>query len=109
MATLIRIKRFSKAKVAKETFKKGVDFVEKHPIAVSSATLAVSTANLVTNRSRHDKDREYQERQLKAMDKLTNQLGRTASSMNKVNESLKDNDEKRSNKKPLLVIKPFKK
>lgn len=97
MAIHIKVPR---AKAVKETIKDGVNFVDKHPAALSSTALAVSTANLITNKSRHDKDKKYQDRQLKAMDKLSNQLGKTAYSMNKVNESLKDNDKKKG--RPIL-------
>lgn len=86
MATRIKLKR---------SLKRGIKFVEDHPVSVSGATFAASTANLITNRSRHDKDRDYQEKQLKAMENLTSQLKKNASSMNEVTKTLQDKEEKK--------------
>ena len=85
MATRIKLKR---------GLKQGIKFVEEHPVAVSGATLTASTANLITNRSRHNRDRDYQEKQLKAMENLTSQLKKNASSMNEVTKTLQNKEEK---------------
>lgn len=55
---------------------------EALPIGISTAGLGVSAANYMTNRKRAKDSNEYQEKQLKAMDRLT-------SSLNKVDGSLK--------------------
>lgn len=82
MATRIKLKR-------------GLKFIEKHPVAVSGSTLVVSSANLATNRSRHDKDRDYQEKQLRAMENLTSQLKKNASSMDEVTKTLQNKEEEK--------------
>lgn len=66
-------KAFSKKirKVLKNTGK----YIKNHPLLpLSTVTATVSTANLVTNKNRDKKDREYQEKQLIAMEKLTRSL-----------------------------------
>lgn len=55
---------------------------EALPIGISTAGLGISAANYATNRKRAKDSNEYQEKQLKAMDRLT-------SSLNKVDGSLK--------------------
>lgn len=55
---------------------------EALPIGISTAGLGISAANYMTNRKRAKDSNEYQEKQLKAMDRLT-------SSLNKVDGSLK--------------------
>ncbi len=44
-------------------------------IALSAATLGVSSLNLATNMSRHRNDAVYQKQQLKAMENLSNSMG----------------------------------
>ena len=60
-------------------------------IAVS--TLGVTSANLVTNASRHKNDRAYQDKQIKAMDKLTR-------SINGLDNTVKKGKIKEENPKP---------
>lgn len=55
---------------------------EALPIGISTAGLGISAANYRTNKKRAKDSNEYQEKQLKAMDRLT-------SSLNKVDGSLK--------------------
>lgn len=54
--------------------KNAIEFVKKYPVVVSAGTLAMSTGNLVTNLSRKKSDRKYQDKQLDAMNRLTNAL-----------------------------------
>lgn len=56
--------------------------------SLSIASLGVAGANLATNKSRHDKDSIYHTQQLRAMDRLTEQMANTAESMNKVNSTM---------------------
>lgn len=69
MATHIkfRLKNFSKSGEV-------VKFVKTPQGIVAMSALGVSSANLATNASRHRSDRAYQDKQIKAMDKLTHSI-----------------------------------
>ena len=69
MATHIkfRLKNFSKSEEV-------VKFIKTPAGIISTTALGVSTANLATNASRHRSDRAYQDKQIKAMDKLTRSI-----------------------------------
>lgn len=70
----------------------------KTPTGILSATgVTVSTANLATNVSRHRKDKEYQEKQLEAMDRLTN-------SINGLDKTVKASDPNSKNKNTRMII-----
>lgn len=96
MATHIKFKQGNFSKVGKAW--KGVK--ENAAVPLAATSLVVSSANLATNRSRHDKDQEYQDRQLEAMNKLTDRLGKVNASVNNMNNSLKE-----SNKEGGVVTK----
>lgn len=54
---------------------KTAGFIKRHPtVPISAASLGVSSVNMGTNMSRHDKDRVYQEQELKAINTLSNNL-----------------------------------
>lgn len=94
-----RQKNFGKLKTAKE-------FIKKNPaLPISAGTLLVSSANLATNTSRHRKDREYQERQLKAMENLTQAMSNTTNSMDRVNKSIEESGNN-SQARRVLILKP---
>lgn len=101
-----RAKEFSKVgKVAKKAWDK---YKSNMPAALSTGTLTVSSANYLTNRSRHKNAAEYQKKQLDAMNKLTEELKNTANSMNTVNNSIQNMNikpEKESNGKGGVLIK----
>ena len=88
MATHIkfRLKNFSKS----EEF---VKFVKTPRGMIAVSTLGVTSANLITNASRHRSDREYQDKQIKAMDKLTR-------SINGLDNTVKKGGIKEENPKP---------
>ena len=88
MATHIkfRLKTFSKSKEV-------VKFIKTPSGIISTTALGVSTANLATNASRHRSDRAYQDRQIKAMDKLTR-------SINGLDSTVKKGGIKEENPKP---------
>ena len=69
MATHIkfRLKNFSKSG-------EFIKFVKTPRGIVAVSTLGVTSANLITNSSRHKNDRAYQEKQIEAMDKLTRSI-----------------------------------
>ena len=69
MATHIkfRLKNFSKSGEI-------IKFVKTPRGMVAVSTLGVTSANLITNSSRHKNDRAYQEKQIEAMDKLTRSI-----------------------------------
>lgn len=82
MGTHIKFKKKEFSKISK-----AVTYVKKHPtVPITAASLAVGTANLATNRSRHDRDREYQDKQLRAMNNLTNSLTNLNKNVEQVNE-----------------------
>ena len=54
--------------------KEVVKFVKTPQGIISLTALGVSSANLATNASRHKSDRAYQDKQIKAMDKLTRSI-----------------------------------
>lgn len=82
MDTLIkfRLKKFSKSREV-------VKFIKTPGGIVSLSALGVSSANLATNMSRHKNDRAYQEKQIEAMDKLSN-------SIKKLDDTVKKGDPK---------------
>ena len=88
MATHIkfRLKNFSKSGEV-------VKFIKTPAGIISTTALGVSTANLATNASRHRSDRAYQDKQIKAMDKLTR-------SVNGLDNTVKNNRIKEENPKP---------
>lgn len=89
MATHIKFQQKDFSKVGKIAKDVGT-YISKHPtLPVAGASLAVATGNLATNVKRHDKDREYQERQLKAMEKLTNSLGKVDKSLQRIDDTPK--------------------
>ena len=69
MATHIkfRLKNFSKSGEV-------IKFVKTPRGMIAVSTLGVTSANLVTNASRHKNDRAYQDKQIEAMDKLTRSI-----------------------------------
>ena len=69
MATHIkfRLKNFSKSGEV-------IKFIKTPRGMVAVSTLGVTSANLITNSSRHKNDRAYQEKQIEAMDKLTRSI-----------------------------------
>ena len=88
MATHIkfRLKNFSKSGEV-------VKFVKTPQGIIAMSALGVSSANLATNASRHRSDRAYQDKQIKAMDKLTR-------SVNGLDNTVKNNRIKEENPKP---------
>ena len=107
MATHIKFqqKDFSKVgKIAKETG----TYISKHPtLPLVGASLAVATGNLTTNVKKRDEGREYQERQLKAMEKLTNSLGKVDKSLQRIEDTPKPQpkDKKSSIFRPMVTFK----
>ena len=69
MATHIkfRLKNFSKSGEV-------IKFVKTPRGMIAVSTLGVTSANLITNASRHKNDRAYQDKQIEAMDKLTRSI-----------------------------------
>ena len=69
MATHIkfRLKNFSKSGEV-------IKFVKTPRGMIAVSTLGVTSANLVTNASRHKNDRAYQDKQIEAMDNLTRSI-----------------------------------
>lgn len=65
------------------------------PVGISAASLGISTANYKTNRKRLKESKEYQEKQLDAMNRLT-------SSLDKVDEQLKGNKPEQPAKKGFI-------
>jgi hypothetical protein len=88
MATHIkfRLKNFSKSEEV-------IRFIKTPAGIISTTALGVSTANLATNASRHRSDRAYQDKQIKAMDKLTR-------SINGLDNTVKKGGIKEENPKP---------
>ncbi len=88
MATHIkfRLKNFSKSGEV-------VKFVKTPQGIIAISALGVSSANLATNASRHRSDRAYQDKQIKAMDKLTR-------SINGLDNTVKKGGIKEENPKP---------
>ena len=88
MATHIkfRLKNFSKSGEV-------IKFVKTPKGMIAVSTLGVTSANLVTNASRHKNDRAYQDKQIKAMDKLTR-------SINGLDNTVKKGGIKEENPKP---------
>ena len=52
-------------------------------LGMSTAGLGLSAANFATNLKRRKSDKDYQEKQLKAMDELTNSLNNVDNSLKK--------------------------
>jgi len=66
-----RLKTFSgTGKKVKEVVK----FIKTPQGIITTTALGVSSANLATNMSRHKNAREYQDKQIEAMDKLTKSI-----------------------------------
>ena len=88
MATHIkfRLKNFSKSGEV-------VKFVKTPQGIIAMSALGVSSANLATNASRHRSDRAYQDKQIKAMDKLTRAI-------NGLDNTVKKGGIKEENPKP---------
>ena len=67
----------------KQDGQKILRYLKKNPtLATSSAALAISTANLVTNTGRRKEAEEQNKKQLKAMNKLTDSLSKVSASFN---------------------------
>ena len=72
-------------------------WIKKNPgIPISIASLGVASANYATNRGRHLRDKEYQEKQLQAMDKLTTNIGMLNEAVNRNTSTLGNNQLARS-------------
>ena len=95
MATHIkfRLKNFSKSGEV-------VKFVKTPRGMIAVSTLGVTSANLITNASRHKNDRAYQDKQIEAMDKLTR-------SIKGLDNTVKKSDESKSKPK-YITFKPKK-
>ena len=88
-------KAFSK-KIGK-VLKNSGKYIKDHPLLpLSTITATVSTANLVTNRNRDKKDREYQEKQLIAMEKLTRSLDNNSKTISNSSSKLAASNSKNS-------------
>lgn len=75
------------------------NFYEKNPTAkITTATAGFSGTNLVINTTRKTDDKNYQEKQLEAMNKLTKALGG-------VNETLKETENLSNKKKQPIRLK----
>lgn len=98
---LFKSKNFSKVtKAAEEFAKSNPNAVKtlKNPLFYTGvAGLGVSSANYVQNKKRREESLNYQEKQLDAMNNLTQQLGKTTQSMNKFSNKL-DSQENSSKK-----------
>lgn len=71
--------------------KRALDLIEKHPVLpLSAAGVGLSGANLYINVNRSKRDREYQERNLVEMRKLTKNLGKVNNSLEKTNKLEED-------------------
>lgn len=83
-------------------FKKSWKSIKENAgVPIAATSLAVSAANFATNKKRHDKDREYQDKQLEAMNRLTNQLGKVDTTLSNV--------QKKEEKKPSVLVRYRKK
>ncbi|MBP3732553.1 MAG: hypothetical protein J6I84_04830 [Bacilli bacterium] len=83
MGTLIKFRQKKFGKVEK--------FLKTPAGIISTTGLAVSSANLTTNVSRHRNDKKYQENQIEAMNKLTSSikgLDKTVKGVEKGKENL---------------------
>ena len=96
MATHIkfRLKNFSKSGEV-------IKFVKTPRGMIAVSTLGVTSANLVTNASRHRNDRAYQDKQIEAMDKLT-------SSIRGLDNTVKKSEVKEESKPKYISFKPKK-
>lgn len=89
------IKRFSK----RSTIKKVGRYIKQHPLLpLSALTASVSTANYATNLRRGEKDKDYQERQLAAMDRLTTSLSKTSELIESTSKEISSDQKKNSEK-----------
>lgn len=62
----------------------------KNPFMVTStAGLGLNVANTVNNRNRENNDREFRQKEIDALGKLTNQLSKTSNSVNSLNNGIK--------------------
>lgn len=68
---------------------------EALPIGISTAGLGISAANYMTNRKRAKDSNEYQEKQLKAMDRLTSSLNKVDGSLKKIPAEETQSEKKR--------------
>ena len=96
MATHIkfRLKTFSKSGEV-------IKFVKTPRGMIAISTLGVTSANLVTNASRHKNDRAYQDKQIEAMDKLTR-------SIRGLDNTVKKSEVKEDSKPKYIIFKPKK-
>ena len=96
MATHIkfRLKNFSKSGEV-------IKFVKTPRGMIAVSTLGVTSANLVTNASRHKNDRAYQDKQIEAMDKLTR-------SIRGLDNTVKKSEVKEDSKPKYITFKPKK-
>lgn len=62
----------------------------KNPFMVTStAGLSLNVANTVNNRNRNKNDKEFRQKEIDALGKLTNQLSKTSNSVNSLNNGIK--------------------
>lgn len=85
--------------------KKVLDAIEKDPrLAISLATIGISGTNLAVNSKRNIDSREYQEKQLEAMERLTDQLNRNSDIL-EAEEKEEKGKGKGKNKSSLILFK----
>lgn len=62
----------------------------KNPFMVTSTVgLGLNIANTVNNRNRDNNNKEFRQKEIDALDKLTNQLSKTNNSVNSLNNRIK--------------------
>jgi Na+/phosphate symporter len=81
--------------------RKAFDYINEHPAAISVPALGISSAGLVINTKKQNKNIELQNKQLEAMSKLTNSLNKVDKT---VKNSLVEKDNKNNRKKSESVL-----
>ena len=80
-------------------FKQAKEWVKKNPnLALSGTGVAISGTNLAINSSRRTESKEYQKKQLEAMDRLTN-------SINGLDHRLEGSQPKQTNNKKSIFFR----